>query len=156
MRKRSVIAAAAIMFLFPCLAPAPSGAGGPPPVNVDKYGAAVKGYDVVSYFDAGEPVRGLPEIDYEWNGAAWHFSNHKNLSLFRGDPEKYAPRYGGYCAFAVSRGYTADIDPEAWTVVDGRLYLNYNSKYRKRWAKDIPGNIKKADANWPGGREENQ
>lgn len=121
-----------------------------PPVNVDKYGSAVKGYDVVAYFNDGEPVKGLADIDYEWNGAVWHFSNHKNLSLFRGDPEKYAPRYGGYCAFAVSRGYTADIDPEAWTVVDDKLYLNYNAKYRKRWGRDIPGNIRKADANWPG------
>jgi hypothetical protein len=149
-----IIAAAALACLLLLPAPAPSAAEGLPPVNVDRYGAAVKGYDVVAYFDAGEPVRGLPEIDYEWNGAVWHFSNHKNLSLFRGDPEKYAPRYGGYCAFAVSRGYTADSDPEVWTVADGRLYLNYNRKYRKRWVKDIPGNIKKADGHWPGLLEE--
>jgi YHS domain-containing protein len=157
MQKSRMIPAGSILLSLLFLALWPAGVvAQEPPVNVDKYGAAVKGFDVVAYFDAGEPVRGLPEIDYEWNGAVWHFSNHKNLSLFRGDPEKYAPRYGGYCAFAVSRGYTADIDPEAWTVVDGKLYLNYNKKYRKRWAKDIPGNIKKADGNWPGVLEEKQ
>ena len=147
---RNIAAAAAIMFLLPCLSPRPSKGETLPTVNVDKYGAAVKGYDVVAYFDDGEPIKGKRDIDYEWNGAVWNFSNHKHLSLFRGDPEKYAPRYGGYCAFAVSRGYTADIDPEAWSIVDDKLYLNYNSKYRKRWSRDIPGNIEKADKNWPG------
>jgi YHS domain-containing protein len=137
-------------FAVCCLLPGGALAGSLQPVNADRHGAAVHGYDVVGYFDAGEPVPGNPGIDYVWNGATWWFSTQKNLALFRGNPEKYAPRYGGYCAFAVSRGYTADIDPEAWTVHEGDLYLNYNKKYRKRWLRDIPGNIKKADANWPG------
>ena len=82
--------------------------------------------------------------------ATWRFASAENRDLFIANPVQYSPQYGGFCAWAVSRGYTADIDPEAWTIHEERLYLNYNSKFRKRWSKDIPGNVKKGDANWPG------
>jgi hypothetical protein len=72
------------------------------------------------------------------------------LAKFKADPEKYAPKYGGYCAWAVAQGYTAEIDPEAWKIVGGKLYLNYSKDVQKKWEQDIPGNIEKADQNWPG------
>lgn len=113
-------------------------------------GVAGGGYDVVSYFKDGDPRRGAAKFATDWKGATWRFASQANLEAFKADPEKYAPQYGGYCAYAVSRGYTAKGEPEAWTVVDGKLYLNYSLDVRKTWAEDIPGNIAKANGNWPG------
>jgi len=110
---------------------------------------AVGGYDTVAYFTTGRPVEGDSTLEYDWNGATWRFASAGNLAAFKADPEAYAPQYGGYCAWAVSRGYTAKSDPEAWRIVDGKLYLNYSKDIQERWAQDIPGNISKADANWP-------
>jgi YHS domain-containing protein len=110
---------------------------------------AVSGYDPVAYFTAGKPVEGRGNHEYEWNGATWRFSSAENLSSFKSDPEAYAPQYGGYCAWAVSQGYTASSDPQAWRIVDGKLYLNYSKGVQKTWAQDVPGNIAKGDANWP-------
>ena len=114
-------------------------------------GLAIKGYDPVAYHAAGKPAEGSGDFEYEWKGATWRFASESNLELFKADPEKYAPRYGGYCAWAVSQGYTASVDPvNAWSLVDGKLYLNFSAAVKETWEKDIPGNIKKADANWPG------
>lgn len=110
---------------------------------------AVSGYDPVAYFTEGRPVEGRKDLELEWNGATWRFTNADNLAAFQAEPERFAPQYGGYCAWAVSQGYTASSDPEAWRVVDGKLYLNYSKSVQSRWAQDIPGNIEKADANWP-------
>jgi len=112
-------------------------------------GVAVGGHDPVAYFSNGKPMRGKQSISFNYNGALWRFSSEANRSLFAADPAKYAPQYGGYCAWAVSQGYTAKGDPAAWSVVDGKLYLNYNLEVRNTWNKNIPGNIAKADANWP-------
>lgn len=120
-----------------------------PTINQDRQGLAMKGYDPVAYFVSGQPARGAADVQYQWNGATWRFSNAQNRELFVRDPEKYAPQFGGYCAWAVSRGYTADGDPEAWKIVDGRLYLNYSKRVQRMWEQDIPGNIEKARANWP-------
>lgn len=121
------------------------------PVNVGLLGrTAIDGYDPVAYFVDGKPVKGGREFTHEWRGAVFRFANAGNLAAFRAAPEKYAPQYGGYCAWAVSQGYTADIDPEAWKIVDGKLYLNYNRDVQKKWESDVPGHIRKADANWPG------
>ncbi|NIP18325.1 MAG: YHS domain-containing protein [Xanthomonadales bacterium] len=98
----------------------------------------------------GKPVEGSSDHEYEWNGATWRFASADNLDAFKADPEKYAPQYGGYCAWAVAQGYTASTDPEAWEIVDGKLYLNYNDSVQAAWKKDIPGFIQKADTNWPG------
>ncbi|HJR59430.1 MAG TPA: YHS domain-containing (seleno)protein [Vicinamibacterales bacterium] len=118
-------------------------------VNQDVHRLALKGYDPVAYSDAGRPIKGIPEFQHQWQGAVWRFATAANKARFVADPEKYAPQFGGYCSWAVSRGYTADIDPEAWRIVDGKLYLNYSKSVQRRWEQDIPGNISKAVANWP-------
>ena len=110
---------------------------------------AIKGYDPVAYFTEGRPVKGSGEFEYEWMGADWRFASAENRNAFAADPEKYAPQYGGYCAYAVSQGTTADIDPEAWKIVDGRLYLNLSRDVQTIWERDVPGYIQRADANWP-------
>jgi YHS domain-containing protein len=113
-------------------------------------GAAINGYDPVAYFDQSAPVKGLAENAADWNGATWLFSSAQNKDRFVADPQAFAPQYGGYCAYAVAKGSTAKTEPEAWTVFEGKLYLNYSLGVRKIWRKDIPGYIAKADANWPG------
>lgn len=119
------------------------------PVNTTPDGVAIKGYDPVAYFTQNKPVQGSAEFEYPWNGAKWRFASREHRELFRADPEKYAPRYGGYCAYAVSQGKTADIDPDAWTVLEGRLYLNLDKDVQKLWKKDMKEYIHKADENWP-------
>ncbi|MTI09409.1 YHS domain-containing (seleno)protein [Curvivirga aplysinae] len=112
---------------------------------------AVGGYDTVSYFTNGEPVKGSKDHKVTWNGATWLFSSAENKALFEADPEKYAPQYGGYCAWAVAEvneGYEGD--PKIWKIVDGKLYLNNNDSVQERWNKDIPGFIETANKNWPG------
>ena len=112
-------------------------------------GLAIRGYDPVAYFVDGKPVRGNAEFAHAWNGAIWHFASAENRDRFKSEPAKYAPQYGGYCAYAVSKGYVAPIDPTAWRIVDGKLYLNYNADIQKVWSSDIPGYIGRANANWP-------
>ena len=111
-------------------------------------GAAIRGYDPVGYHLQSGPVKGQPEFSYTYNNAVWQFASRENLDLFRNNPEKYAPAYGGYCAYAMSRGFVVSTDPDAWTIEDGRLYLNYSLGVRKTWLKDVPGYIAKADVNW--------
>ncbi|MBW8782226.1 MAG: YHS domain protein [Verrucomicrobia bacterium] len=119
------------------------------PVNTTFTGVAIKGYDPVAYFTDAKPVKGDSDFSFNWNGAEWRFASAAHRDAFKADPVKYAPQYGGYCAWAVSRGYTAGIDPEAWKIVNGRLYLNYSLKVQAQWSADIPGNIAKAEENWP-------
>ncbi|MEQ9546973.1 MAG: YHS domain-containing (seleno)protein [Marinobacter sp.] len=107
------------------------------------------GYDTVSYFKSGEPTKGSTEYTTEYMGATWRFSTAENLSLFEEDPERYAPAYGGYCAWAVSQGYLAKGDPQHWAIRDGRLYLNYDESVQNRWLRDTKTFIRQADANWP-------
>ena len=114
-----------------------------------KGGFAIEGYDAVAYFTDGKPTKGDPKYQFEYMGAKWLFASADHRDQFKADPEKYAPQYGGYCAYAVSKGSTAKIEPDAWKIVDGKLYLNYNHSIQKKWEKDISGHIKKADANWP-------
>jgi YHS domain-containing protein len=112
-------------------------------------GIAVDGTDVVGYFIDGAPVAGDPAITHDYMGVTWQFSTEANRDTFAADPAAYAPQYGGYCAYAVSQGYTAPTVPEAWSIVDDKLYLNFSTSVRRRWARDIPGHIAMADANWP-------
>jgi len=119
-----------------------------PPVFADRDGA-IRGHDPVAYFDRKGPVKGSKQFSHSWRGAIWHFASVENRDRFAAAPEKYAPQYGGYCAYAVAQGYTADIDPAAWSIVDERLYLNYSLRVRERWNRDVMGHIRKADANWP-------
>ncbi len=111
--------------------------------------AAIRGYDPVAYFTQGEPVLGSAEFSADFGGATWHFATKEHREMFVETPDKYAPQYGGYCAFAVSRGYTAETDPEAWTVHNDKLYLNYSKSVRTRWLRNIDENISLGDANWP-------
>ncbi|WP_326520696.1 YHS domain-containing (seleno)protein [Leptothoe spongobia] len=121
---------------------------------VDNSGLAIRGTDPVAYFTQGGPVAGSTEFTHTWNNATWQFATAENRDLFVANPEQYAPQYGGFCAWAVSQGYTASIDPNAWRIVDGKLYLNYNKGVQRQWERDIPGNISQANANWPGILEE--
>lgn len=116
----------------------------------NKYEQAVDGYDVVAYFTEGAPVKGSADYSTEYKGADWYFSSQENLDKFKAEPIKYAPQYGGYCAWAASQGNLANGDPERWAIHEGKLYLNYSKGVQKKWLKDKPGFIAKADANWPG------
>ncbi|TXR53758.1 YHS domain-containing (seleno)protein [Reinekea thalattae] len=111
---------------------------------------AIRGYDTVAYFTQNSAVEGLSDFEYQWQGATWRFSNEDHLKLFAENPEKYAPQYGGYCAYAVAKNSTASIDPSQFSIIDGKLYLNYNAKIQQRWQEDIAGFIDQADKNWPG------
>ncbi|NEP15496.1 MAG: YHS domain-containing protein [Leptolyngbya sp. SIO4C1] len=113
-------------------------------------GVAIRGADSVAYFTVGEYVPGSADFTHDWGGATWQFASAENRDLFASNPEQYAPQYGGFCAWAVSQGSVAPIDPTAWRIVDDRLYLNVSPSIQERWEKDIPGNIAKADQNWPG------
>jgi YHS domain-containing protein len=110
---------------------------------------AISGYDPVAYFTAGKPVEGKKAFTYSWNGADWYFSTAANKEAFEASPEKYAPQYGGYCAYGMSKGYKAPTDPEAWTIRDNKLYLNYNKKVQQTWNENQQEFIEKADKNWP-------
>jgi YHS domain-containing protein len=112
-------------------------------------GVALGGYDAVSYFQGG-PIAGDPAKAITWQGAKWYFSTDDNLAAFKAAPEKFAPQYGGYCAFAVAKGSTAKGDPKVFSIVDGKNYVNLSTSVQSLWKKDIPGNISAADANWPG------
>lgn len=124
-------------------------AGEAGPYSKDWTGTAADGYDVVAYFSDGAATKGSKDFVHEWNGAKWRFSSEGNLNTFAANPEKYAPQYGGYCAYAVSNGYTASVDPKAFTVVDGKLYLNYSQSVKETWERDVPGYISKAEKYWP-------
>lgn len=110
--------------------------------------AAVSGYDPVAYFTEGRPVQGSADFTMTWQGATWQFASAENLAKFQTDPEAYAPQYGGYCAWAMADGKFASADPDNWSIVDGKLYLNYNDSVQARWEKDIPAFITRADGAW--------
>lgn len=111
---------------------------------------AVGGYDTVAYFKEGKPVKGNAQFKTEYKGASWQFSSQANLDAFKANPDKYAPQYGGYCAYAVgAKNDLVSADPEVWKVVDGKLYLNYDKDIQAEWAAKQAEYIKKADANWP-------
>ena len=150
MKLRSILAAAGLA-LSPVLALAPAAHAEKAPVYTGLFNnLAVEGYDPVAYFTEGRPVKGDRDFTTQYNGAQFRFASQANLDLFLSDPEAYAPAYGGYCAWAVSEGYTAKGDPNVWNIVDGVLYLNYNAQIQDRWSTDIPGHIERANANYPG------
>jgi YHS domain-containing protein len=140
--------AAAVCLTAPILGAAPAMAAKPAVYTPAFSKLALEGYDPVAYFD-GAPAKGDARFSFTYGGAEYRFASAANLAKFKASPNAYLPQYGGYCAWAVSRGYTAKGDPTAWKVVGGKLYLNYDAEVQKRWAADIPGNIGKADQNWP-------
>lgn len=126
---------------------------GPTPGFAGEYferdGAAIGGYDPIAYFTERKPVKGSPEFHADYQGSMFHFVSATHRDVFTADPQKFAPQYGGYCAFGMAKGYKASIDPAAFTVVGDKLYLNYSERVRLQWISDIPGYIRKADTNWP-------
>lgn len=136
--------------LFAFLAPAVLLlAGQADPTNKDGKGVAIKGYDPVAYFTQSKPVKGSPSFTHQWMGATWWFASAEDRDQFAAAPEKFAPKYGGYCAYGVSKNHTVSIDPEAWRIVEGKLYLNYSKSVQQKWLEDVPGNINAAEQNWP-------
>jgi hypothetical protein len=124
-------------------------AGAAKPESYLSRGVALGGYDAVAYFTDSRAVRGDEQFEVEWKGARWRFRSAEHRDQFRAEPARYAPQFGGYCAWAVQKGYTASGDPLAWSVVAGRLYLNYSISVRDMWAQDVTGNIARGNANWP-------
>jgi len=109
---------------------------------------AIDGYDVVAYFTESKPLKGDKQFSHQWEGATWYFATAAHRDLFKADPKKYAPAFGGFCAYGVSQGYKVKIEANAWDIVDGVLYLNYDLGVQKSWRKDRPGYIAKAKNNW--------
>jgi YHS domain-containing protein len=111
---------------------------------------AIRGYDPVAYFTQAKAVPGSNAFVTEWMGAKWKFSSQQHLDAFKASPARYAPQYGGYCAYGVSQGYLVKVDPEQWSVIDGKLYLNYDAKVQRTWKKDSARYIELADRKFPG------
>lgn len=109
-------------------------------------GIAIRGYDTVAYFTQGEPMPGSASFSAQWEGATWLFASQENLDLFNAEPTRYAPQYGGYCAYGVAKGGLVKIEPENWTIIDDKLYLNYDTKVQGLWEKDTAGFIEQADS----------
>lgn len=110
---------------------------------------AISGHDPVAYFTVKTPTKGSAKFSTKHDNATYWFASEENRAAFVADPAKYTPQYGGYCAFAASFGKKAPADPMQWSVVDGKLYLNYDARIQKQWQADVPGFIKQADAKWP-------
>ncbi|WP_425081863.1 YHS domain-containing (seleno)protein [Ruegeria arenilitoris] len=138
-----------LMAVGTVVAPAKTWAASPE-VNLGYFNKlAMNGYDVMTYWQGGDPQKGDPEITAQHNGATWVFQSEENRQAFLSDPAKYAPQYGGYCAYAASQNAVADVDPFAWRIWDEKLYLNYSPQVRRIWASDIDANIEKANEFWP-------
>ncbi len=116
----------------------------------DENEVILAGYDTVAYHTENAAVKGESDITAVYDGAIYRFSSKKNRNLFVENPAKYAPAYGGYCALGTSFGKKFEVDGKAFKVVDGQLYVNKNKSVFKSWVKDIPGNLEKSEANWPG------
>ncbi len=142
MNRRTVLTALAATSVVPGFAHAAT------PEVFTRGGLAISGYDPVAYFTEAKPVKGSSAHSVIWNGAEWRFATAQNRAAFEADPTAYAPQYGGYCAYAVARNYTAKTEPDAWHIEDGKLYLNYSQRVRRLWRRDVPGEIARGDANW--------
>lgn len=140
--KQSIIFSGLALFATSVLA-------GEPVFTAGEGEVAVEGYDVVAYFTRGEPMEGSPEHAIQWRGVEWRFASEAHLDRFRENPERYAPAYGGHCAFGVANGRKLASSPEYWVIHDGRLYLNLNEDVHGNWTEDLEENIEAADGNWP-------
>ncbi|MDX1428804.1 MAG: YHS domain-containing (seleno)protein [Rhodothermales bacterium] len=130
------------------LAGQPLTAGETKRVNTAADNIAIEGYDTVAYFTNGRPMKGDPGLTYSWNGAKWQFAEPAHRDMFAEDPERYAPQFGGFCSMALARGRIAGVDPEVWTIVDGKLYLNFNTSVGEKFRENLQENIEKANENW--------
>jgi hypothetical protein len=118
------------------------------PVYAPK-GIALDGYDAVAFFTQGKPVKGSSDYALRWNGAQWLFADKADLESFKKAPEKYAPQYGGYCAYGAAQGHKAPVEIDTWSVINNKLYLNYDQKVKSKWVKDEATYIESANKNWP-------
>lgn len=138
-----LVLVASVFYTLPALAEAPVYTG-------FFNNKAVDGYDTVAYFSHNRAIKGNNKFKLEYMGADWYFTSQNNMDKFKADPTKYAPQYGGYCAWAIAeKNDFAPGNPEQWTIVDGKLYLNYNRDIQNKWLKDVPGFIAQGDKNWP-------
>ena len=155
---RLMILLAAMLGMLASAAPAAAAAGmtAAPAVSADARGVAIRGYDPVAFFTAGRPVAGKAEHSLVWNGATWRFASAASLAAFKAAPARFAPQFGGYCAWAVSQHYLAPGDPNFWKIVDGKLYLNANARAKELWEADQAEAIARGHANWPAVLTDNQ
>lgn len=147
MERRNALLAGCAMAAALCVCAVPAAAQGTAQ-NLDADGVAIKGHDPVAYFTMSKPAKGSADFSARHDGATYWFANAEHQKAFNAQPAKYAPQYGGYCAYGVSKGAKPDIDPTAFSVVDGKLYLNLNPSIQERWAKDSSGYIRQADEKW--------
>jgi YHS domain-containing protein len=112
-------------------------------------GKAIKGYDPVAFYKVSKPVMGSDSLEFDYKNAKWYFSSNENLEAFKANPEQYAPQYGGYCAYGTSKGKKAPTETGTWTILNDKLYFNYNDKVKEMWMKDQQALIEKADQQWP-------
>ena len=115
----------------------------------DTKGVAINGADPVAYFTEGRPVAGKPEHSIAWGGTTWRFASAENRAAFEKDPLAFAPQYNGYCAYGVAQGSKVKTEPDAWSIVDGKLYLNYDENVQNLFSQDARGYIATADRKWP-------
>lgn len=141
---RGALSACLLAFLTFSLA----AAGEMTPIATGPDKVAIKGYDTVAYFTEGQPTRGLEEYSHTWQGAKWWFASVEHRDMFAADPEKYAPRFGGFCAMGLSLGKQAQADPEAWVIVDDKLYLTFSQPALAKFTVDTPTHISKAETEW--------
>lgn len=146
-----IAAVAAVFIAVPAMAAEPA-----PAIHTASDGLGARGYDPVAYFTQAKPVRGSASHQLEWGGAKWRFASAASLEAFKADPARYAPQFGGYCAWAVSQHYLAPGDPTYWKIVDGKLYLNANARAKQLWEADQAEAIKRGHANWPAVLTNNQ
>ena len=114
---------------------------------------ALSGFDVVAYFTDGQPVKGDPVVSYQWQGVDWFFDSDEHRDLFVRNPEKYAPKYGGFCALGAAHGALVPSSPKAWSIHNGELIMNMSQAVVETWRYNPDINIERADSNWPAMRE---
>jgi hypothetical protein len=146
--RRTVLGALALAAVAAASPGLDAGANGSVARNLGGDGLMLRGYDPVAYFTRGEATPGLPDITAEHDGAVYRFATAEHRALFVADPAAYVPAYGGFCAFGAAMGRKFDADPHAWSIEDGKLYVNLNRNVRERWLADPHGFIRSADHNW--------
>lgn len=139
---KKIAAVFVVVFVVGCAAAVKTGS-----INMDE-GLGIKGYDPVAYFVAGKPMKGREDITVKWDGITYRFANYVNRKKFQKNPKRYLPQYGGFCAFGMAQNQKIDVDPLAWEVSDGKLYLNYTKKTHEVWKLNQQDNIKEANQNW--------
>jgi YHS domain-containing protein len=141
---------AAVLGLLMALPGATASAQTTAPLNQTTEGVAMDGFDVVAYFADGAPAKGTPDHAVEYQGAQWLFSSAAHAATFSADPAKYAPKNNGWCSYAVSEGYAADVDfVDGWSVIDGALYLNYSEPVRAIFLSEQARRVPASATNWP-------